>query len=70
MSRLIRYCPGSAPGSPASMSKSDADEYMVQDSRYVEVMSNLGALNTPVVFPHTGACSKGCRYYREVSPIR
>jgi hypothetical protein len=56
---MVRYCPGSAPGSPAGLPNSRAKEQLERDYSYVAMMVRSGSISDPV-YPHIGICPNGC----------
>lgn len=58
---LVYYCPGSAPGSPAGLSRADAEKYLAQDSRYIDIMAAADSIERPVAYPHIGGTCAKCR---------
>jgi len=54
--QLVKYCPGSAVGSPAWMKRSEAEELLARDSYYIETILKH---EENVVYPHIdGKCIK------------
>lgn len=62
--RMVRYCPGSASGSPGWVSREEAETYLARDTY---VLTRLAAIHSagpgPVVMPHTGLCHPGCPHH-------
>jgi hypothetical protein len=59
---LIRYCPGSADGSPAYLPEQEARDRVAIDSAYLDRMATRGVIRQPYSIPHTGECSNECRW--------
>lgn len=57
---LVRYCPGSAPGSPAWMPRAQAEEEERLDSDFILQMCRVNAIPAPVIFPHIGGTCARC----------
>jgi hypothetical protein len=56
---MVTYCPGSATGSPAGMSRSEAEAYLAQDTRHLEKMIEADSITGPFFYPHIGR-KAGC----------
>lgn len=60
-STQVRYCPGSAPGSPAGMTPERADEQAVKDTHYILKMKGVGALDKNAPLPHVNGECQSCK---------
>lgn len=60
-SQLVRYCPGNASGSPATMTRAEAEQHLKHDSAHIEVMKRAGALPQDAQLPHIGGTCKLCK---------
>jgi hypothetical protein len=57
---LVRYCPGSASGSPAWLPPDEAERYLVRHSDLTDILRRLDpALN--LTYPHIGGSCEICR---------
>lgn len=60
--QIIRYCPGSADGSPAYLAAEDARMLLERDTAYLLRLADHGTIKHPYTLPHTGACPPDCRW--------
>lgn len=62
MVRLVLYCPGDAPGSPAYLKEDEARKLLEQNADYCEVMER--ATGKKYQLPHiNGGCPVCCRVF-------
>lgn len=60
---IIRYCPGSADGSPAYLAHEDARMLLERDTAHLLRLAEHGTIKHPFTLPHTGACPADCRWH-------
>lgn len=58
---LVRYCPGSASGSPALLKPDDADAQAVKDTRLIRTLEAINSIEKPVYYPHIGGYCPACK---------
>ena len=61
MANLVHYCPGSAVGSPAGLTRAEAEYYLAQDTDFINTLVEADALEKPVIYPHIGGECARCR---------
>jgi hypothetical protein len=57
---MVRFCPGSAIGTPAWMSLADANVEIAKNTAYLDTMIEAGSQPGPIVYPHIGQCPPTC----------
>ena len=58
---LVSYCPGSVCGSPASMSRADAERYLKEDTDFLNEVKDVCFIGQEVSYPHIGGYCPKCR---------
>lgn len=57
---LVRYCPGSASGSPGWMTESAAELQAAKDTTTINKLVKVDSIDKPVCYPHIGGKCKRC----------
>lgn len=66
MGRLVEYCPGDAPGSPAYLEDGEAQILLILNTEYCHLMEQ--ATGQKYQLPHMGGECGACRRFKATSP--
>lgn len=61
MKNLVRYCPGSASGSPGWMSEPEAEKQAAKDTTTINKLISVDSIEPNVQYPHVGGYCRKCK---------